>query len=55
MAKKHKGDSQNNENYKTSKTTERQNLENGEIQNVESYRTAKEKTLKLTERRKTKR
>jgi hypothetical protein len=55
MPKNQKGKLQNVENYKTSKTTERQNikcwiLQNGAIQNVESYRTAKDKMTNPTER-----
>ncbi len=49
MANEHQVKLQNGENYKTSKTKERQNkkcqiLQNGERQNVESYRKAKDKT-----------
>ncbi len=59
MGKEHKGELQNGENYKTSKTIEQQNtklqtLQNGKRQNVESYRMAKRKTSKCTEQQNTK-
>jgi hypothetical protein len=48
MSKEQKGELENGENYKTSKTPERRNtkhqiLQNCKRQNIESYRTGKEK------------